>query len=397
MTLHEFHPKLLNFLYELTKLDGLKSSTKIANEIRLENGEKVTPKTVRNWFTYLNQPYQYKNHYLERKLSYFPVISRPKMGLRSTYVIYEDPSPQVINMFPFQEYVAWLYDPKLSKNVLIAQYTLTEEKIKEFEKVLIKLKNMGLFANFSTHTNRTLVRTYSPLHKVLDKNGIFHHDKNDSNELDKQINEFKNRIFNVDTTEMSNAVKNNLFTIPVLNEYNYEHWTSRNVWFAIKEKLGDNVWNYIRKAKRKTDGVGINKVQNVLSNMKKNELLLFMNVVYMPMEIKNNFFIYSFIKFNNKDELIKYIKTMAMNSIFQNIYIKSKNRALIIALVNSESLQNLFNMDVGVKIEKLYFLNYQKSGELITTTKFNKFDYSMFFDPVNKRWNFDDYLKLPAL
>lgn len=395
MTLTEFNPKLLNFLHELTKLNGLKSSAKIADEITLENGEKVTPKTVRNWFEYLNQPYKYLNYNLERKFSYYPVYSTSKLGLNNIGVIYENPSPKVINLFPFQDYLAWLYNPATGKNDLMIVYIIDPKKIPDFQSLLEKIKKDGLFTKASFFQIKNLLRTESPYHKILDKNGIFHPEKNDFEKMEYQIRKIQNEIPKLPKIEMIDTIRNNLFIVPVLMEYTHENWTSTKVWNAIKDKLGEDVWNYIKKGKRKTDGVGISRVQKVLLNMSKYSLFKHMRVVYMPMEIKHNFFVYLFVKSNGLNDLIDCVQDIAMNSIFQNIYINDSNSALIIALVNNESLQRLFNKMDSVEIEKMYFLNYKKSGELITTSKYNKFDYSKVLDVENQKWNFDYYMNLP--
>jgi len=184
MVLSEFDPKLLNFLYELTKFDNYKSSIEIAKAITLENSRKVTSKTISNWFKYLHTPYSYRGYRIEEKFSYFPAIFLNKLGLRNIIVFYENASQILEKIFPMRHYVGWLYDFYSNQEILSIEYTVPNENLSDFLAVLNKLKKKGFCSNYRFYISSPSFAMYSPFHKVIDKSGIFHWDKNDPQEIE---------------------------------------------------------------------------------------------------------------------------------------------------------------------------------------------------------------------
>ena len=72
-----YHPKILEFLYELSKLDRYYSDRELSRRIRIQ-GEIVTSKTIRRWFDFLHSTC----------FDYHPYIEIEKLGLELFYAFY---------------------------------------------------------------------------------------------------------------------------------------------------------------------------------------------------------------------------------------------------------------------------------------------------------------------
>jgi len=215
---------------------------------------------------------------------------------------------------------------------------------------------------------------------------MFHPEKNEEEEIEDQVEKFGNYLDNLPEFKMIPEIKKNPLVVPVLFEYNREHYSSIKVWHGIKNNLGKNVWDYIRKFKKQTDGVGIKKIQEVMNEINRHKLFSKTRIVYMPLELNHNFFIYTILKYKNKKDLLDVIKKISMNSVHINIYPIEDNKIFVIALLGGKSLSNFLTILEEIEVERTLFLQHNKSLPLLTNKKIKKIDYRTMFDPKNLRW-----------
>ena len=388
MTLSEFNPKLLNFLYELTRLDRFNSSLEIAKSIKLEGDRRVTPKTVRNWFKFLLEPYEYKGYSIERKLSYFPAVFKNKLGLHMVLVFYANASPSLIELFPMRVYVGWLYDAHSNNPVLVVEYIVPTDNLNDFLLLLGRVREAGFCSDISSYVIGSSFTMNSPFHKVIDINGNFHSDRNDSNEIGRQVENLDAFLESAVEARIIPYVKDNPLVIPVLAESMYELRSSVQVWNAVKKKLGDSVWDFVRHSRKKSDGVGVKKVQGIMKNLSGYGLLNQMRGVYFPFEMVSSFCIWVVFDFRNREELIRMAEVMLTHSIIIRVFPMVDRRTLITALVNGESMQNLLGSFSSTRIERMFFFDYPKSPDLVTTTRHSIFAYAKIFDPITCSWRY---------
>ena len=294
-----------------------------------------------------------------------------------------------MGLFPFRDYVGWLYDPQSNKPVLIVEYVVPQDHYEDFLGLVNDVKEKGLCTNLSAYTTGPSYKMIAPLHEVIDLNGVFHPDRYNPIEIRNQVEGLFSFLQSDMTTEISPAVRRNPLIIPVLTAYEYEHRSSAEVWSAVKSKLKDSVWDYARRYRKKTDGVGVKKVQAIIRNLKKLGLLNQMRIVYFPLEIGRNMWMYTVFNFKSKGDLIRMAEIMLANSIYYSLFPLSGHNAMMVALVNGESLQNLFDPLSEADVEKLYFFDYFKSIHLVTSTRYVPFDYAHLFDPNICGWTYD--------
>jgi len=387
MTLSNYDPKLLNFLYELTKQKRCMSYREIANEITLGTG-KVSPKTVERWFKFLKRPYNHPRSLSKDRFDYFPKFFYEKLGLRYVYAILENPNIRILKEHPFckyQNYALWLFDQTLRESVLAIAYPIPIEHVSEFKQSWQRMKEQGFIKNYKIYPMYSSFMIYSPWHKVIDKHGIFHPEKNDENEIDKQIQNFEYYLNDLPKIELIPEIKKNPLIIPSLFEYHFKSWSSQKVWNEIKSKLKDKSWNYILKKKKETDGVGIKKVQEATHNIHKFNLFSQMKVVYLPLQL-NSLFFFIILKFKNKIEIIKTIKKLAMISIQLSIYPQKGNKIFLILSTSHKGIQRFFSILDDINVERISISQHEKSLPLLTSEKITKFDYAKLFDIHSLKW-----------
>lgn len=382
MTLKIYDKNLLNFMYELTKLDKFYSSYALSKKITLEGGRKVTPRTIQKWFKFLREPWEFQGKKID-KFSYFPTFFYEKLGLQRVFVFLEFKKKKInlkdlFKEIPYYDYVTWLHDLNKNKEILLISYLIPKENLEKFKE---KLKRHKAITNYIIYFSSKPFIIYSPWYKVIDNNGLFQPELNSQIEIEKQLKLFGYYIDNLSVVEPIQQIKKNPLIIPTLFEYVKENWTSPKVWQTIREKLGKDVWLYIRKRKKLTDSVGIKRIQQSINLIHRHELFHQIRITYLPTELKNNFFIYLLLKFNNKNKLFSIISKIALNSIFMNNYILRNNKILVVALVNCDSFQSILDVK---GIEKIFLLKHKKSLPLILDSY--KFQYHKLFDPEKCCW-----------
>jgi hypothetical protein len=389
MVLHDFNPRLLNFLFELTKLDGPKSAAGIANLIHLEGGKCVSAKTVRNWFAYLHAPYHFRGYHCERRLSYFPAILTNRLGLVTVYAFYESASPRLPELFPMRFYAGRLYDVHSNQTLLVMCYIVPVDHLKDFTSLLRKVRSMGLCSDFTSCITGPSFRMTSPWHKTADTHGVFHIERTDPEQACRDVGKLQAFLGKSDETDISAAIKENPLVIPVFAESLYELRSSVQIWKALKAKLGSTVWAYFGRSKRRNDGLGVKSVQAIVRNLPHYGLFNQMRVVYFPLEVGRNLTIWVIPSFSSRNQFVETARTMSSNSLFTQICPISREKALLASLVDAPSLQTLFESLSSTRLERMFLFDYPKSGDLATTTRYSIFDYARYFDPQSCSWRYN--------
>ncbi|QQG39094.1 MAG: hypothetical protein HYS32_01390 [Candidatus Woesearchaeota archaeon] len=386
MTLTLFDKKLLTFLYELSQSNKYKSPREISKTIRLENKEKISEKTVNNWFDYLTQSYNHGDVHIFNKLAYFPLPLFEKLGLVRVSVFLKNPKLEFFNYFNFRDNVLWFYDASKGENILFVSFLLPREMLSEFKSKLKTLENKNIIGIYDVQEYYTQYAINSPWHLVVDRQGIFHPERNSEQIINKQIKTFEEYLGNLPNKTSIHLLHHSPLVVPTLFEYYKQHITSVEAWKEIKSKLGDKVWSYISKIGKKDDNTGIKRVQQAMNEINNSDLFNQVKVNYAPLEF-NNFWIYIPVKFRDKKAFLNCVKDISLNSLSTYASPSYKNNeALIMALINHYTLQNIFDILARNEVidSKVFFLLHGKSADLIV--KHLDFPYNELYDPKNLKW-----------
>lgn len=387
MTLSDYDPKLLEFLYELTKLKKVMSYKEIARNIKIR-GESVSAKTVERWFSYLRKSKVIVEDKEYDKFLYFPKFYYEKLGLRYIYVMIEDPDKDILEKFPFakyQNYALWLYDFNLRKEILTIAYPLPVGHISKFKQHWQKAKDNKLIKSYRIHEVYSSFMIYSTWHKVLDNRGIFHPSLNDENEIDRQLKDFEYYLNNLPEVKLASEIRKDPLIIPVLFEHHLEAVSSQSLWNELTKNLGASVWDYIPWKKERTDGAGIKRVQRSIKHIDKSNLLQQMKMTYLLTQLDNSLF-YITVSFKNKSIFLKSLRKLAMNTIQLSVYPMESNKAFLIAITDQKNFSSLIESLASVKINDLLLLQHEKSLPLLANKGIYRFNYKDLFDPKKLSW-----------
>jgi len=264
MVLNLYSKDLLKFMYNLTKTDKVLNPTELSRFLREQNQE-VSDRTIKRWFSYLR-----------KHCGYFSYINYSSMGLTPVSVLLKNPNPELIKIIPYLFYAFSGFNASSLTKYIIVFSLVPVDKHDEFKSFWNSVAKKNLIEDFYSFPFNHVVDFYSPFHKVINESGDFDlSEKNMGRPNPLDLSFIMNKPINAD---MHKLIKHNPLIIPILIEYSRERWSSHRVWRAIKEKLGEGVWDYIRDVKcraRRKDSMGISFVQKTLKDVHSNYDQLF--------------------------------------------------------------------------------------------------------------------------
>lgn len=382
MSKQPFNPKLMEFLHFLTLQPKVLNSNELAKAFTIGNGKKITDRTIRRWFNYLQT----------NCFDYYHYLKYENLGLFAVYVLITG-EKELLNFlegFPMHDYVAYFFDPRKSKDFLLVRYLVPKNRVKELKRYLSNCKAKKAIEDYQIYYFSTPVIIYSPFRKIMDKHGNL--DFSNVNEtdhdhfielLEKSRNE-KREVF------LSKHIKQNPFILPILLTQHREHWSSVKIWNDIKERLGDDVWKYTKRVKKKTDMVGVRHVQKTLKEIHQNHLNDFVQQVrveYDPIVLEKNAAAIFFMNFNNNSSFLNFIKNLAKRSLMVYVYPPYKtNKYMFYVVTGHREMHDIMTDILGKHNNERILLRSRKKFKDIWGRNLAKFKYEKIFDPTKSSW-----------
>ncbi|MBI2583885.1 MAG: hypothetical protein HYW25_04415 [Candidatus Aenigmarchaeota archaeon] len=383
-----FNTKLLNFLFELSQKKHCMNYRTIAKEIRLENGKRLSEKTVQSWLNFLRSPSVFNGQKLYRKFTYHPNFCKELLDLEYFYVFVEDAKHDLLDAFSNIYHVVWVYDPKYGKKALVVSFLIPGNRVPSFRRKWVWLKKKGSVTNYKLFNVNTPYIVYSPWHKTVDSGGLFHPEGNAPFIIEKQINDFSRYWSDLPNPAMHRTIKNNPLIVPVLFEYDKENISSPEAWNRMKARMGNDIWNYIKKKGRKNDGIGIKRIQQTLKEIHANNMFHQVRVDYDPLEL-SNFWVYIYVNFPRKETALNKLRDICRKSIVTYIYPERNTCNLFIAaLINQNVMHDFFDSisDEKAYIRRTFFVLHSKSYDVMHNHIHRHINYWSLFDPERCRW-----------
>ncbi len=352
-----YHKKILEFLYELSKQDKYYSDRELSKKIRINN-ERVTSKTIRRWFDLLESTC----------FDYHPYIYIERLGLELFYAFYNEDKGIIIS--PYTSYLNKSIDLRNMRNIVTHSFWVPQG-YESLMKIIPKIEKF--------YSKEVIV---NPLHKMFDDKGNIYPLKDLSEEQENNIRRVINSLKNIHEQEIRGEIKRNPLIIPIIFEYDKEHWSSIEVWNSLKKKR--DIWKYFRKIKKKSDYVAIKHIQLTIKKISDMGLIKFMNINYAPLEERNHY-VWICSKINRN--LKKILEELSLLAPFIYIYrAKEKDKYLFNLMIPNYLLDKVLNifMDNAI-ILNVYLVNYEKSRPL-WNREWLKFNYEKAFDPEKGEW-----------
>jgi hypothetical protein len=354
----------------------------------------VTRRTIENWFHFLDQPYSYGDYHAERKLSFFPSLHLSELGLGRVHVFYQNPIPSIAKLWPMRMYVGRVYNPDSNEASLSVEYVIPKEFIRDFLRLLPRVKKKGLCSKLNWYLSGSNYAALSPIHNTIDSRGNFDPSKMTTEDTRNELSSMQLFLSSQREVGMSKHVYSNPLIVPVWAESLYQRRTSVGIWEALKNKLGEQLTEYLPRTTERHDVFGIRQVQKILKNLHICGLLNQMRVVYFPLEFPPTLCIWLIMDCRNNEEILEFAEVAIRHSWAPKIFPFSDGKTMFTLQIDGESFQRLFDPLSSFKVEKLYFFDFSKWNNLVTTTNYNIYDYDKLFDPVSCSWRFDsEHLK----
>lgn len=396
MTLDPFDRRLLVLLHFLTKQRKVLNSREIAQKFVLPNGRKVTDRSIRRWFTFLQG----------QCLDYYHDVKYENLALVPVYILLRKPvnAQKLLQMFPLHDYVTYVFDTKIMEEIFFVRYLIPKNLLKQFNKFWKKAKAQGLVENFWIYYFMSPTLIYSPFHKVLDRHGEFQDSEIGEEEYNFFFNSLSENLTRKKEFKLSEPVKENPLIVPLLFTQYREQWSSLKIWQDMKNRLGKEVWNYIKRAKIKSEGLGIRRVQDTFKQIYSQHKEIFLNQVkveYDPIILNKNITTFLILDLDNKQKLTEFTKRLAQKSLQTYVYpsLTDESKAMFFFVSGNSATREVLSellpeYSKGTAFNRIFWRNRKRIGE-IWGRHTAKFDYSKIFDPINCEWK-DDFKFEPS-
>jgi hypothetical protein len=396
MALHTFDKRLLEFMYQLTLHQKLMAPKEMSQVITIQ-GKKVSERTIKRWLKWLKA-----HHYF----TYYPHIITERIGLVKTVVFVSDlKNPKILDLIPYKTYLMSGASLRELKNTFVVHYAIPEKHLDEFKNFWRKALDAKLIGNYELLKLRCSNILYTPLHLAVEEDG-----RVDFSKKSRDASEIKIPDSKILNAEIHSKIKENPFLVPLLIEHYKAHASSKKIWFSMKQKLSESIWDYIKDIKiknKKNDGQGICLVRDTLNYLHKNFDMFFqqIRVSYGPLYVDDNISFCGVLELRNENEIKELFKKLLKNSLFiaYNESASGKKELLFEITTNMSGMTEIFNMLSDLcnvkRISKLVLFNYTKSSEYWEnkTKGWLKQHYHELFDPKTVSWRYDSKKYLQEL
>jgi len=378
---------LLYLLHFLSKQPKVMDSYEVSRKMRLPDGRRVSDRSVREWFKELQRGC----------FDYYPAIRFESLGLVPTVVLLGEPRDvRFLRTIPYCDFLSHNFDPARWKEVMLLRYLVPSEHLKDFRQLWARFQKRGLIGGCDVLSLSTPVSIYSPHHKVVERDGGLNFSSVKVADYDYFFGLLESRTRSHVQARIHPEIRKNPFIVPVLFEYVREHWSSRQVWHSIKAKLGDAVWDYIRRARKRTDGVGVSRVQKAVKTIAAkhyDDFFQQVRVEYDPFYFGQNFLTFLIADFEDRERLIQFAKHLAQRSLVTYVHLnhnRHSNKTMFHFLTNHLELRKLLSGAVRQYSKpsgsnRILWKDEEKT-KTVWRRELVKIDYARLFDPRECQW-----------
>jgi len=378
---------LLYLLHFLSRQPRVMDSYEVSRKMRLPDGRRVSDRSVREWFKELQKGC----------FDYYPAIRFESLGLVPTVVLLDEPRDvRLWRGIPYCDFLSYNFDPARWKEVMLLRYLVPAEHLKDFRQLWERFHRKGLVSGCDVLSLSTPVSIYSPHHKVVARDGRLDFSSVNASDYDYFFGLLESRVWSHAPARIHPEIRKNPFIVPVLFEYVREHWSSRQVWQSIKAKLGDAVWDYIRRTRKRTDGVGISRVQKAVRTIATkhyDDFFQQVRVEYDPFYFGQNFLTFLIADFEDRESLVRFAKHLAQRSLVTYVHLNHNprsNKTMFHFLTNHLELRKLLSGAVrqytrSSRSNRILWKDEEKT-KLVWRRELVKIDYARLFDPKECRW-----------
>lgn len=368
-------------MYNLTLTPKIRPPLEIAKFLETR-GQKVSERTIKRWFRYLGD-----------NISYHARINYASLNLQTVYVLLENPHEKLLETIPYPVAPYFGYNATTLTKYTGAHFPIPIGKENELIEFLNKAKELNLISEFELFPYNQVADSYLPFHEVIDSDGNFNFKKTHNITHFESLLDYALR--KPSAQKLSKLVEKNPLTIPIIVEYSRKRWSSHKVWYAIRDNLEENLWNYIKRKKsriREHEGAGIALVQRAVRDIQlaHDELFRQVRVFYGPLNDDKNVVANLFIKLKKPEQIKELFKELAQKAVITSFYLPENlsNKFRIALTTNIENQTKISNEVLPKYLDETY------NNKVIFRRKQNpeislKLNYSELFNPKTCEWEFN--------
>ena len=387
-----FDPRLMKLLTFLTRHQAWMSHRDVAKNLRFD-GQSVTARTVHRWFVFLRE---------HASFVYYPYPRANLLGLQDVVVTVRGlRRPELLSVLPFGASFGVEVGMADGLPFVSQGYWVPGTAMEDFQEYWRVARDLGLVDEVDVFQSRNTFFVYSPFESLVTPEGAASlHGPADNGYFESLLRAQLRRPFEV---KVGDAIREAPLVIPIVLEHIWAHYSSRQVWQAIREKGDAPIRAYGPALARTLEhpGAALQLVQHqwaaILRNF--NEVFVQPRVFFDWTRLRNA----TFLSFVLKPGSVEGMVEAAIRASERAIYTSFKPgagyepRCMITCLAPSDQLVPLLQVVgehhrgreppvVSVQDEKATFDLFQKA--------FCRVDWRLF-DPATVSWRFDGerYLK----
>ena len=381
MALGTYSKELLEFMYNLTLTPKIRPPLEIAKFLE-GRGQKVSERTIKRWFRYLGN-----------NIAYHARINYASLNLQTIYVLLENPHSELLTTIPYSVVPFYGYNATKLTKYIGTHFPIPQRKENELEEFLNQAKELSLISDFELFPYNQVADSYLPFNEVIDSDGNFNF--NQIHDIAHFESLFDYALRKPSEQKLSKLIEKSPITLPIIVEYSRKRWSSHKVWYAIRDNLEDNLWNYIKRKKskiREHDGAGVALVQRSVRDIQlaHDELFRQVRVFYGPFNDDKNVVANIFIKLKNPEKIKELFKEIAQKAVVTSFYLPTDlSTKLRISLTTNLESQTKISNEILPK-----YLDNNYDNKIIFRRKQNKeinmkLNYSELFNPKTCEWEFN--------
>ena len=396
MVLTKYDSGLLEMIYLLTRKQSHLNPSEVARYLS-EQGIRVTDRTVRRWFNYLQT----------HRFDYFPYPKFEAMGLTPVWVL-TNFNEKTLEAIPHKVAIVSGFDLRNLEKRLLSLYLVPTERVKEFRKMWATAVDAKALDHCQLLEISSINSFYSPFHKLIDKNGIANFPEHDDVDNSYFTEMLRKSVESENSARMSPRICNNPMIVPIIWESFRKNASSRKIWNSFEKRAGKAAWCYINNSKvrrEKKTGCGIRHVQNTMREMQNNfgEFFHQMKVSYNPLYTHHNNMFYMVLKLKRKEDIVPLSEKLSKHSISIVAYPPRDRKSSIMmyyVLTNAKEEVKIISDLIQPYIDKSFdnriivedfkgTAKYRDPNLYHWKGHYMMSNYHKLFDPATCRWKFD--------
>jgi len=381
MALKTYSKELLEFMYNLTFTPKIRPPLDISKFLETR-GQKVSERTIKRWFMYLGN-----------NIAFHARINYASLNLQTIYVLLKEAHPKLLTTIPYSVVPFYGYNATTFTKYTGTHFPIPIGKEKELEEFLNKAKELNLLQDFELFPYNQVADSYLPFHEVINTEGTFRF--NQTYNISHFESLFDYALKKPSEQKLSKIIEKNPIILPIIVEYSRKRWSSHKVWYAIRDNLEDNLWNYIKRKKskiREHDGAGVALVQRSVRDIQlaHDELFRQVRVFYGPFNDDKNVVANIFIKLKNPKKIKELFKEISQKAVITSFYLPTElSSKLRIGLTTNLESQTKISNEILPK-----YIDNEYDNKVIFRRKQNneinmKLNYAELFNPKTCEWEFN--------